>query len=149
MQEKELSFRTHSIILHHFFIYLLVFSCLKKFRRFYNFYFLVAALLAAFTRNSSISWQTQVLPLVFVICAAAIKEAIEDYGRYKADKEANNIQYDITRAGESMTLLSMHIAPGDILYLKKGQKLPVDAIALSTSFGEEGTCYIETAELDG
>ncbi|KAJ3052407.1 hypothetical protein HK102_011890, partial [Quaeritorhiza haematococci] len=42
----------------------------------------------------------------------------------------------------------MHIQPGDILYLTKGQKFPVDAVLISTSY-DDGTCFVETAELDG
>ncbi|KAJ1505225.1 hypothetical protein HMI54_006155 [Coelomomyces lativittatus] len=42
----------------------------------------------------------------------------------------------------------MSISPGDIIYLKKGAKIPADLILLSSSF-EDGLCYIETSELDG
>jgi magnesium-transporting ATPase (P-type) len=42
----------------------------------------------------------------------------------------------------------MYLHPGDILYLSKGEKSPVDAMILSTAY-EDGTCFVETAELDG
>jgi P-type E1-E2 ATPase len=42
----------------------------------------------------------------------------------------------------------MMIQTGDILYLEKGEKAPVDAFILSTSI-EDGTCFVDTAELDG
>lgn len=42
----------------------------------------------------------------------------------------------------------MYLQAGDILYLVKGEKAPVDAMILSTAY-EDGTCFVETAELDG
>ncbi|KAJ1566169.1 hypothetical protein HK096_002678 [Nowakowskiella sp. JEL0078] len=37
---------------------------------------------------------------------------------------------------------------GDVVLVEKGQKFPVDAMLISTSY-EDGTCFIETSELDG
>ena len=43
---------------------------------------------------------------------------------------------------------AQQLQPGDIVYIPKGGKFYVDVILLSTSF-EDGTAFIETAELDG
>ena len=43
---------------------------------------------------------------------------------------------------------SMDICPGDVIYVEKGAKFPVDCILISSSY-EEGTVFVETAELDG
>lgn len=65
-----------------------------------------------------------------------------------SDYAANNAEYRVLRNGEIKIVKSMVIQPGDILYLEKGEKAPIDAFILSTSF-EDGTCFVDTAELDG
>lgn len=97
---------------------------------------------------SSLSPFTQIFPLVVVFFFAATKEAIEDYARYLADKEANNVPHEAIRNGEKIKTLSMNLKPGDFFYMEKGERLPVDALLISSSY-EDGTCYIETANLDG
>lgn len=46
------------------------------------------------------------------------------------------------------SILSQNIKPGDIVYARKGEKLPADILILSSS-GEDGVCYVDTVELDG
>lgn len=81
--------------------------------------------------------------------------------RYKADKSANAVEYSVIRNGHIIKILSKNITKGDIFYIEKGnslhlkiteqkigEKIPVDTVVLSSSF-EDGTCFIETADLDG
>jgi phospholipid-transporting ATPase len=49
-----------------------------KFRRYYNIYFLLGALVT-FTGYSSLSWTTQLTPLLIVLTFSGIKEAYEDF----------------------------------------------------------------------
>ncbi|KAI8925711.1 hypothetical protein BC831DRAFT_459873 [Entophlyctis helioformis] len=118
-----------------------------QFRRFYNIYFLLGAL-SVISGYSSLSPLSQVSPLLIVLAFSAAKDAIEDYNRYRADSAANNVKVRVIRSGASIEILSMDIQPGDVLYVTKGEKFPVDAMILSSSY-EDGTCFIETAELDG
>ncbi|KAJ3277641.1 hypothetical protein HK104_003117, partial [Borealophlyctis nickersoniae] len=97
---------------------------------------------------SSLSPITQIFPLVIVVVFAAAKEAIEDYARYKADRAANSQPCTVIRQGRKQEIISMNLQPGDILYVEKEDKCPVDAVIISTSY-EDGTCFVETAELDG
>lgn len=46
------------------------------------------------------------------------------------------------------TILAKDLNPGDIIYYKKGDKFSVDAILISTSYGD-GSSFVDTAELDG
>jgi magnesium-transporting ATPase (P-type) len=55
---------------------------------------------------------------------------------------------DTVRDGVKLVIDSMNVCPGDIIYAEKGAKFPVDVILISSSY-EEGTVFIETAELDG
>ncbi|KAJ3116115.1 hypothetical protein HDU96_010409 [Phlyctochytrium bullatum] len=118
-----------------------------QFRRFYNLYFLAGALSVLYG-SSSLSPFSQITPLVIVLMFAAVKDGIEDYWRYQSDREANNYTARVLRNGMKQDVLAMNIQPGDLIYVVKGEKLPVDAIILSTSY-DDGTCFIETAELDG
>jgi phospholipid-translocating P-type ATPase (flippase) len=79
---------------------------------------------------------------------AAAKDAIEDYSRYKSDCEANNAVSRVLKNGVVTDTLAMNINPGDIIYVVKGEKFPVDAVIVSSSY-DDGTCFIDTAELDG
>jgi phospholipid-transporting ATPase len=72
----------------------------------------------------------------------------EDYSRYVSDKVSNNKIVKVLRKGEKIKILSMDIMPGDFVYVSKGEQLPVDVIIMSSSY-DDGTCFIETSDLDG
>nr|KAJ3413279.1 hypothetical protein HK105_002124 [Polyrhizophydium stewartii] len=118
-----------------------------QFRRFYNIYFLLGAL-SVFGGYSSFSYVSQIMPLAIVLAFSMAKDAFEDINRYRADSAANNVPFQVVRDGQRVQILSMDIQPGDLLYISKGEKFPVDAMILSTSY-DDGTCFVETAELDG
>lgn len=94
-------------------------------------------------------WTTW-LPLAIVIGVSMIKEAIEDYKRYKADKEVNNrpvrVLNSVTR--EFDTKRWKDVQAGEIIEVVKDEYFPAD-ILFMTAESEEGTCYIETMNLDG
>ncbi|KAH6564529.1 hypothetical protein BASA60_010274 [Batrachochytrium salamandrivorans] len=122
-------------------------NLLFQFRRFYNIYFLLGAL-SVLGGYSSLSYISQIMPLAIVLGFSAAKDGIEDFNRYRADQAANNLPFRVIRNGKTIEILSMNIQQGDLLYMKKGEKFPVDAMILSTSY-EDGTVFVETAELDG
>lgn len=51
-------------------------------------------------------------------------------------------------ASTRKTVTAKSMQPGDIVYIAKGGKFFVDVILLSSSY-EDGTAFIDTAELDG
>ena len=55
-----------------------------------NFYFLLMAIIVCIPSVASVDPYTSVMPLIFVLGVTAIKEAIEDYGRYKSDRVVNS-----------------------------------------------------------
>jgi phospholipid-transporting ATPase len=67
---------------------------------------------------------------------SAAKEALEDFNRYRADQAANTTPAVvgtcflilIVRNGVKGTVNSLDIVPGDILYIQKGSKFPVDGV---------------------
>lgn len=88
------------------------------------------------------------MPLLVVLTCNAIKEAIEDINRYKADTAANNTPAIMLQDGARKSIPSKSLKPGDVVYITKGSKFYVDVILLSSSY-DDGTAFIDTAELDG
>jgi phospholipid-translocating ATPase len=88
-------------------------------------------------------------PLVFIFTVSAIKEAVDDYGRWKADKVANERLFTVLRNdGQRQTVQSQQIVVGDLLFLEDGMHLPCDVALLWTS-DPEGGAFTMTANLDG
>ena len=94
-------------------------------------------------------WTTW-LPLGIVLGVSLIKEAIEDYKRYKADREVNNREVLVlntaTQAFEPKRWQDIHA--GEIVEVTRDTYFPADLLFL-TAENEEGVCYIETMNLDG
>ncbi|KAG5459499.1 MAG: hypothetical protein BJ554DRAFT_91, partial [Olpidium bornovanus] len=92
--------------------------------------------------------ESELGPLLIVLAVSAIKNAAEDYKRYKQDNKANQRVYAVIKDGRAVPTMSKDINPGNVLRLRNGDTVPSDVLCLSTSiYG--GTCYVETAELDG
>jgi phospholipid-transporting ATPase len=118
-----------------------------QFKRFYNFYFLLGAL-SVFAGFSSISPASMIAPLLVVLAFSAVKEAIEDFNRYRADTLANTTPAIRIVDGKKVNIESMALQPGDLVFIKKGSKFYTDCVLLSSAY-DDGTVFIETAELDG
>ncbi|KAG0053093.1 hypothetical protein BGZ83_001685 [Gryganskiella cystojenkinii] len=121
-------------------------NLLFQFKRFYNIYFLCAAVFVC--AEPSLSPVTEILPLTLVLTITAIKDALEDYRRYQQDKRSNSLECTLVRQGELIPIKSKDIRPGDVLKICKNDKIPADVVLISTSM-DEGACFIETSELDG
>ncbi|KAG0199994.1 hypothetical protein BGX28_006818 [Mortierella sp. GBA30] len=121
-------------------------NLLFQFKRFYNVYFLCAAIFVC--AEPSLSPVTEILPLALVLTITAIKDALEDYRRYQQDKRSNSLECTLVRQGELIPIKSKDIRPGDVLKICKNDKIPADVVLLSTSM-DEGACFVETSELDG
>ncbi|ORY05432.1 phospholipid-translocating P-type ATPase, partial [Basidiobolus meristosporus CBS 931.73] len=117
-----------------------------QFRRFYNLYFLLGTIFVAI--EPSLEPITQILPLLFVLTVTALKDALEDFKRYKQDKQANNQIYKKASNQSLEDVVCKNIVPGDVLKIFKNEKIPADLMILSTST-EDDTCFVETVELDG
>ncbi|KAH7057697.1 hypothetical protein BKA57DRAFT_387828 [Linnemannia elongata] len=121
-------------------------NLLFQFKRFYNIYFLCAAIFVC--AEPSLSPVTEILPLTLVLTITAVKDALEDYRRYQQDKRSNSLECTLVKQGELIPIKSKDIRPGDVLKICKNDKIPADVVLLSTSM-DEGACFVETSELDG
>ncbi|KAG2453313.1 hypothetical protein HYH02_001537 [Chlamydomonas schloesseri] len=121
----------------------------EQYRRVANIYFTIVAALSLTPFTPVRAWTTWT-PLIIVLGVAMVKEAAEDYKRYKQDKEINNRAVEVLDpdTGQYVTKTWKDVRVGDIVVVTKDQQFPADLLFL-TSETEEGTCYIETMNLDG
>lgn len=78
----------------------------------------------------------------------SIKEAYDDYERYKRDKEANSSKYRILRGNRFESISSADLKVGDIIEVVANQRIPADLLILYAS--EPGAAvFVRTDQLDG
>ncbi|KAI9007524.1 putative NEO1-P-type ATPase [Phycomyces nitens] len=120
----------------------------EQFVVFFNLYFLLVAL-SQFVPALKIGYiVTYFGPLSFVLLVTISKEAMDDYQRYKRDKEANSQIYQRLAPSGPQTIPSSKICVGDLIIVRKDQRIPADMILLRTT-EETGACFIRTDQLDG
>jgi phospholipid-translocating P-type ATPase (flippase) len=126
----------------------LPFSLFIQFRRVANIYFLITAILQSISFISPLQPFSAIAPLVFVLSVSMIREAIEDYFRYRSDKEVNSDKTMIYKNGKFIEVKYEEVQVGHIVLVKKDQVFPCDLIMLSNS-SANAIAYIETSTIDG
>ncbi|GAA5811925.1 hypothetical protein MFLAVUS_005372 [Mucor flavus] len=120
----------------------------QQFAIFFNMYFLLVAL-SQFVPALKIGYiLTYFGPLCFVLLITISKEALDDYQRYKRDKEANSQLYRRLTSSGLQSIPSSKIRVGDLIHIMKDQRIPADMILLRTT-EESGASFIRTDQLDG
>ncbi|XP_051774360.1 probable phospholipid-transporting ATPase IA isoform X4 [Ctenopharyngodon idella] len=120
----------------------------SQFRRAANSFFLFIALLQQIPDVSPTGRWTTLVPLLFILVVAAVKEVIEDLKRHKADNVVNKKETQVLRNGAWEIVHWEKVVVGDIVKVNGKDFVPADAILLSSS-EPQGMCYIETSNLDG
>jgi magnesium-transporting ATPase (P-type) len=121
----------------------------EQFRRVANLYFLFVVIIQTIPGVSPFPIYTSLAPLIFILAIGAVNEAREDVQRHKADAIANSRPCELVQAGGKETpITSASVAVGQIIKIRQGHEFPADLILLHTS-REDGTCYVNTANLDG
>ena len=129
-------------------------NLLNQFSKVSNFYFLVNMIIALIPGVSPVTPYTAVLPLVFVVGVAMVKDGFEDYVRHEADDSANSIPAHVVRknaasgAWELVDVQSRDVQTGDIMCIRNGEEVRADVLLLSST-GIESSAFIETCNLDG
>lgn len=122
-------------------------SLLSQFKKVANIYFLCTAVLQSWPAVSPLDPFSAIAPLVFVLTVSMTREGVEDYLRYKSDKETNStpvLIYD-----ERFTKKTFKdVQVGDVIMIEKDEVFPADLILL-TACNENGVAFIETSTLDG
>eukprot|EP00039_Didymoeca_costata_P018864 m.335291 g.335291 ORF g.335291 m.335291 type:complete len:1116 (-) comp17563_c0_seq1:541-3888(-) len=121
----------------------------EQFQRAANLWFLAMMILSQIPGLSPIAPITAVIPLVFVIGVTAIKQAIEDVGRWRSDRTVNRSPAHVMQAdGSKIEVPFSHVEVGDVVYLRPGDEVPCDCVVL-TSTDPLGECYVTMANVDG
>ncbi|XP_046704685.1 probable phospholipid-transporting ATPase IA isoform X4 [Silurus meridionalis] len=120
----------------------------SQFRRAANSFFLFIALLQQIPDVSPTGRWTTLVPLLFILVVAAVKEVIEDLKRHKADSVVNKKETQVLRNGAWEIVHWEKVVVGDIVKVNGKDYVPADTILLSSS-EPQGMCYIETSNLDG
>ncbi|XP_060077984.1 probable phospholipid-transporting ATPase IIB [Ylistrum balloti] len=120
----------------------------EQFKFFLNLYFLVMAS-SQFIPEIKIGYlYTYWGPLGFVLFVTMCREALDDYRRYRRDKEANSQKYSKLNRDGFVVIPSSDIKVGDLIAVEKNQRVPADMIFLRTT-EHGGACFIRTDQLDG
>ncbi|XP_027147606.1 probable phospholipid-transporting ATPase IA isoform X2 [Larimichthys crocea] len=120
----------------------------SQFRRAANAFFLFIALLQQIPDVSPTGRWTTLVPLLFILVVAAVKEIIEDLKRHNADSVVNKKECQVLRNGAWEIVHWEKVEVGDVFRINGSDFVPADAVILSSS-EPQGMCYIETSNLDG
>ena len=91
---------------------------------------------------------SNLVPWLFVFMLYAIKEALDDFKRYKRDKEVNAELYPKLVDGTFVNVKCEELRPGDIVMIEKNQRIPADMVVFKTN-SPDGQLFIRTDQLDG
>uniref|UniRef100_A0A8C7QRE9 Phospholipid-transporting ATPase n=1 Tax=Oncorhynchus mykiss TaxID=8022 RepID=A0A8C7QRE9_ONCMY len=123
----------------------------EQIRRAANAFFLFIALMQQIPDVSPTGRYTTLVPLIFILTVAGIKEIIEDY----VSRTDTGQQSRVSNHGSAVTgqllrcgTTPCRVAVGDIVKVTNGQHLPADMVIVSSS-EPQAMCYTETSNLDG
>jgi phospholipid-translocating ATPase len=142
-----------------------------QFSKLANFYFLCVSILQMIPGLSTTGTYTTIVPLLFFVSLSMAKEGLEDFRRYKLDREENNRlasvlhAYGPADASETKETRTDSIAVeeglkqwvpvkwhnlrvGDVVKLQRDEAIPADIVLLHSSGPNDIAC-IETMALDG
>uniref|UniRef100_A0A8C6YWP7 Phospholipid-transporting ATPase n=1 Tax=Nothoprocta perdicaria TaxID=30464 RepID=A0A8C6YWP7_NOTPE len=122
----------------------------EQFHRVANLYFLFLVILNWVPMVEAFQKEITMLPLVVVLTIIAVKDGLEDYSKYKMDKQINNLLTKVYSRKEKkyMDERWKNINVGDFIRLSRNEIIPADMVLLYST-DPDGICYIETAGLDG
>ena len=126
-------------------------NMMEQFRKVANQYFLLISFLT-YLPTSPKNFASLAGTFSAVLMVTAVKEAYEDYLRYKADNELNHRLTEVLDREHADTLRSTRwqdVRVGDVVRVRCDQPLPADIVLVSTAREATGTCFIDTCNLDG
>ncbi|XP_068831273.1 phospholipid-transporting ATPase VD [Capricornis sumatraensis] len=122
----------------------------EQFHRVANLYFLFLVVLNWVPLVEAFQKEITMLPLVVVLTIIAIKDGLEDYRKYKIDKQINNLVTKVYSRKEKKYVdrCWKDITVGDFIHLSCNEVIPADMVLLFST-DPDGICHIETSGLDG
>ena len=123
-------------------------SILFQFKRLPNFYFLFQAILNSIPVISAMQPISAYLPLAFVLGVSIIRDGVEDWARYKSDKETNRQPVRVIQDGKITTAEAKDLKVGDFVLSYEDEMFPADLVLMASS-EPTASCFIQTSSLDG
>ena len=123
-------------------------AIINQFKTAFNWFFLITAVLVAIPGLSDKEPSSEITPFVIVMIISLIKEAIEDYRKYKNDQKANNTKVLIFKNHRFFREICQNIKVGNIIKIYKEDLIPADVLVIKSSL-KKGVCYMQTSNLDG
>ncbi|GFS05972.1 phospholipid-transporting ATPase [Elysia marginata] len=122
----------------------------EQFHRFANIYFIFVVALNWIPQVNAFAKEVAALPVFFVLLVTALKDAFEDFRRYRSDKKVNNHTSRVYSEQEKRYVKKewSKIHPGDFVHLSCNEIIPADILFVHSS-DKQGICHIETSNLDG
>ena len=112
-----------------------------QFKRLPNFYFLIQAILNSITIVSAMNPISAYLPLAFVLAVSMLREAVEDYQRYRSDKVTNKQGVNVIQYGRVVTGEAKNLKVGDLVLCQADEMFPADLILIASS-DQHASCFI-------
>jgi len=98
--------------------------------------------------KESIKAFSTIVTLGMMMVASGVTAGIDDFKRHKSDAQMN-AQPAVKASGVDVVSITWDkVEVGDVLLIKSEEEIPADVVALACS-GDEGCCYVSTANLDG
>uniref|UniRef100_A0A2K6EQ90 Phospholipid-transporting ATPase n=1 Tax=Propithecus coquereli TaxID=379532 RepID=A0A2K6EQ90_PROCO len=122
----------------------------EQFHRAANLYFLFLVVLNWVPLVEAFQKEITMLPLVVVLAIIAVKDGLEDYRKYKIDKQINNLVTKVYSRKEKKYIdrCWKDVMVGDFIRLSCNEVIPADMVLLFST-DPDGICHIETSGLDG
>ncbi|XP_051487523.1 phospholipid-transporting ATPase VB [Apus apus] len=122
----------------------------EQFHRLGNLYFFFLVVLNWFPQVEVFHREITMLPLIVLLLASMIKDAIEDYRKYQLDKMLNFSKTRVYDKEEHAYVEKCwkDVRVGDFVQLQCNETIPADILLLYSS-DQNGICHLETANLDG
>ena len=128
----------------------------NQFKQFGNFFYLIMSASQFFKELAVGFLFTYISPLAIVVTVSMLKELYDDIHRRIQDKKTNSALITVLRIDpisgqiERFEKKASDLEIGDIIHLKKNNRVPADLILLKT-FNEsnENQAFIRTDQLDG
>ena len=125
----------------------------NEFKFFFNMFFLIIAI-SQFVPFLKVGFLfTYIAPLAFVLIVTMFKEGVDDFNRFRRDKELNNAQFAVLQRQQTglatiEPIASKDIRVGMVIKIVQNQRVPADLILFKTTEASGGV-FIKTDQLDG
>ncbi|XP_017650720.1 probable phospholipid-transporting ATPase VB isoform X2 [Nannospalax galili] len=122
----------------------------EQLHRFANLYFVGIVILNFIPVLNAFQPEMSTVPICVILAVTAIKDAWEDFRRYKLDKVINNRECLVYSRKEQSYVQKrwQDVRVGDFVQMQRNEIIPADILLLFSS-DPSGVCHLETANLDG